>query len=82
MNAAVTIFSLGIGVGIILGDSFREHETTYRTVQTTHDENGNRQRDHHNDSSPATFRPHVDALTAATAASWQTSESAHLLPAQ
>jgi hypothetical protein len=24
----------------------------------------------------------VDALTAATAASWQTSESAHLLPAQ
>jgi hypothetical protein len=26
MNAAVTIFSLGVGVGLILGDSFRDEE--------------------------------------------------------
>ena len=35
MNAAVTIFGVGVGVGLILGDSFRGRETDGRVTVAT-----------------------------------------------
>jgi hypothetical protein len=67
MNAAVTIFSLGIGVGLILGDHLRDRETATRVM----DEDGRP----HSETEPRQHGyAHENHLTS--------SREANLLPAQ